>query len=124
MLAAMGARPGCGRTAGLALAVLFVAGACGLNEPHHPPAAKNPDAITADDLDDIEGPTSILDSLGPAERDAYSKSGMTGAREPAPPEEEIDEPQKTRGERIGDAFMSVLVVVVSIGAAVAPYLLF
>ena len=125
MLAAMRAWPGWGWTAGLALAGLLAIAACAANKPHHPPAAKNDDAITAADLDDIEGPTSILDSLAPDERAAYDKSGMTGAREPAPAEDdEAEEPQKTTRDKIGDAAMSVLVVAVSIGAAVAPYLLF
>jgi hypothetical protein len=124
MLGVMRARVGSVRAAGLALGVLLALGACGIGwaEPASDPDES--DTVTATDLGDLDDSGSILDALEPHERDAFAQSGMSGAREPAAEHAAVDEAPKSLTDKIGDAAMSVLVVAVSIGAAVAPYLLF
>lgn len=122
---ALGMRGAC--VAGLAgTLLLLVVGSRALGDAE--PA--DPESLSASDLGDLDEPSSILDALDPAERDAYDRSGMSGAREITPAPSETDgaeappEPKKSTLDKVGDATMSVLVVAVSVGAAVAPYLLF
>jgi len=102
--------------AGLAAVVLVAAcGLSGIAKKDQPPE------FSAERLGDLSEQDSILDVLDPDEREAVERSGISGARpehQPAPPEDE------STADKAGKAAVSVLSVAISVGAAVAPYLLF
>ena len=108
-----------GRVGAGALAIVLLLSACAAERPH--PADPDDDAtFSADRLDfGDEGP--VLDMLDPDEREAAKKSGISGSHaaddaDPATPE--------GKSETAGKVGLSVLSVAVSVGAAVAPFLLF
>jgi hypothetical protein len=79
-------------------------------------------AFSADDLGDMKEDGSILDMLEPEEREALTRSQMTGLPEdvpkPAAPEKE------GFGDKVGKLGLSIASVAVAVGAVVAPFFLF
>jgi hypothetical protein len=112
--------------AAVALLTLVVLPACGLEHKKPDPEDDMGD-IAADRLD-FSGEDSFFDDLDPAERKAVERSGIGN---PRPADEDTDtdpapEPQKpqSKSETAGKVGLSVLSVAMTIGAAVAPFLLF
>jgi hypothetical protein len=96
--------------AGLALVGLV---SCGLGHEKPPGDAARSEYSAEDD--------SILDLLEPEEREAVERAGVTGARpQQAAPAQDGESAADTAG-KVG---LSVLSVAITIGAAVAPFLLF
>ncbi len=101
--------------------LLGVAVACGLDGRR----ASHPDdgepEFSAERLD-IAKQDSVLDLLEPEEREAVARSGISGAR----PEHvaAAGEETETKADTAGKVGLSLLTVALSVGAAVAPFLLF
>jgi hypothetical protein len=108
-----------GRAGAGALVIALLLSACAAERPH--PADPDDDAtFSADRLDfGDEGP--VLDMLDPDERDAAKRSGISGSHAT---EDGSPEAPESKSETVGKVGFSVLTVAVSIGAAVAPFLLF
>ena len=105
---------------GLGLA-LVTAVACGLDSQRVGRAKDADPEFSAERLSLAEQ-DSILDVLDPEEREAVTRTGMSGARPEhvAQPGEEAE----TKADTAGKVSLSVLSVALSVGAAVAPFFLF
>ena len=99
--------------------------ACGLDNKKHPDPADDTGDFAADRLGSDED--SFFNDLDPAERGALERSGIATPRpahddaDPAP--DSKDDPE-SKSEKAGGIAFSVLTVAMTIGAAVAPFLLF
>jgi len=106
------------------LTVVLVA-ACGLDNKKHPDPADDTGDFAADRLGSDED--SFFNDLDPSERGALERSGIASPRsaddDGNPPPDSKDDPQSKSEKASGIAF-SVLSVAMTIGAAVAPFLLF
>jgi hypothetical protein len=120
-----------GRVAGLAAVVTLVA-ACAMdqNRPFFHDEDKDTPEFSAARLGDPMDEDSVADFLRPDERNAVRRSGMTGIRVDEP-KAELDEPAKPPQGAVAHALdttgkvgVSLLGVGLTIGAAVAPFLLF
>jgi hypothetical protein len=104
------------------VAAAALIGSCGA-EKRQPAPDDDHVRFSAENLPDLDKETSILDQLEPEERAAVERSGMSGPGEgstganPEPAE-------GSKGKTAERAAISILTVAVSVGAAVAPYLLF
>jgi hypothetical protein len=88
--------------------------ACGLD----PPAPEDELSEFSAERLDLED-ESILDILEPEERAAVERAGVSGAR-PA----HVTPAAESKSDTAGKVGLSVLTVALSVGAAVAPFLLF
>jgi hypothetical protein len=114
-----------GWSVGAVLALGIVAGACGPKDPH---AARPDDELSVERLGDDELPRGIMSALDDDERDALSRSGMTGLSvAPGRDDEDfagLDDEPPTRAKKVERAGFSVFVVAASLAAAAAPFFLF
>jgi hypothetical protein len=98
--------------------IALLLSACAVDRPH--PADPDDATLSAERLDfGDEGP--VLDMLDPGERDAAERSGISGSHAT---EDGTPEQPESKSETAGKVGLSVLSVAVSVGAAVAPFLLF
>ena len=120
-----------GRVAGLAAVATLVA-ACAMDQhrPYFHDEDKDTPEFSAARLGDPIDEDSVADFLKPDERNAVRRSGMTGIRVDEP-KAELDEPAKPPQGPVAHALdtagkvgVSLLGVGLTIGAAVAPFLLF
>jgi hypothetical protein len=105
----------------LAAAVL-VAGAWGLARSARGADDDALPEVSAEWLDDLDEQDSILDALEADEREAVTRSGMSGplpAHEKPPARE-----QEGALDKAGKATLSILTVALSAAAAAAPFFLF
>jgi hypothetical protein len=79
-------------------------------------------AFSADDLGDMKDDNSILDMLEPEEREALTRSQMTGLPEDAP--KPVAPEKEGFGDKLGKLSLSIASVAVAVGAVVAPFFLF
>jgi len=114
----MRVRRGWGRMAGLAVAGLVLVSACAADR-RHVPLPDDPDAnlASAEPWGDLDDEGAVNDLLDPEQRDAVARAGFPGAERPAAE-------QENAGDTAGKVGLSVLSVALSVGAAVAPFLLF
>jgi len=110
-------RRGWGPMAGLALAGLLLVGACGAERRHAAHSDDDPADFSADGLDDLDEEGAMTDLLDPQERDATERSELPGDARPGAD-------KQNAGDTAGKVGLSVLTVALSVGAAVAPFLLF
>src|SRR5437667_11635055 len=110
-------RRGWGPMAGLALAGLLLVGACGADRRHAAQPDDAPADFSADGLDDLDEEGAMTDLLDPQERDATERSELPGDARPGAD-------KQNAGDTAGKVGLSVLTVALSVGAAVAPFLLF
>ena len=103
--------------AGLALAGLLLVGACGAERRHAAHSDDDPADFSADGLDDLDEEGAMTDLLDPQERDATERSELPGDARPGAD-------KQNAGDTAGKVGLSVLTVALSLGAAVAPFLLF
>jgi hypothetical protein len=110
----------------IALTLATTTGGCGLDKPKPAPPAADEDArVDADLLGDSFENTSDHDFLSPDEREAMRRVGATDEPEVAGPIRE--EPKSAFGrfsEEVGKAMIAILGVGVTVGMAIAPFLLF
>ena len=107
--------------AAVALLALVLLPACGLEQKRPDPGDDMGD-FAADRLD-LSEEDSFFDDLDPAERRAVEKSGM-GTPRPASEDTDAAPQPESKSETAGKVGLSVLSVAMTIGAAVAPFLLF
>jgi len=111
--------------AAVMLLMLVQLPACGLDNKKHPDPADDTGDFAADRLGSDED--SFFNDLDPAERGALERSGIASPRsadddgKSAPDSQ--DDPQ-SKSEKASGIAMSVLSVAMTVGAAVAPFLLF
>ena len=110
-------RRGWGPMAGLALAGLLLVGACGAERRHAAHSDDDPADFSDDRFDDLDEEGAMTDLLDPEERDATERSELPGDARP-------DADKQNAGDTAGKVGLSVLTVALSLGAAVAPFLLF
>ena len=110
-------RRGWGPMAGLALAGLLLVGACGAERRHAAHSDDDAGDFSADRLDDLDEEGAMTDLLDPQERDATERSEFPGDARPGAD-------KQNAGDTAGKVGLSVLTVALSLGAAVAPFLLF
>jgi len=110
-------RRGWGPMAGLALAGLLLVGACGAERRHAAHSDDDPGDFSADRFDDLDEEGTMTDLLDPEERDATERSELPGDARPGAD-------KQNAGDTAGKVGLSVLTVALSLGAAVAPFLLF
>jgi len=79
-------------------------------------------AFSADDLGDVKEDGSILDMLEPEEREALTRSQMTGL--PDDPPKPAAPAKEGFGDKLGKLSLSIASVAVAVGAVVAPFFLF
>lgn len=115
-----------GGVAGLAAAAV-VAGVLGFGSARGGEIDEDP-IFSQGPFDEREDSDLLWGALSEDEREALRRSGMSGVDEPALPEEGggsgFDPEPETTSEKAGKIGMSILLVAVTVGAAVAPYLLF
>ena len=118
----MGRRWGAGMSlATVALLALVLLPACGLGHKRPEPGDDTSD-FAADRLD-LSDEDPFFDDLDPAERRAVERSGI-GAPRPASEDADAAPQPESKSETAGKVGLSVLSVAMTIGAAVAPFLLF
>jgi hypothetical protein len=107
-------------------AVALVGGGCGLDKPKPTPADDGP-RVSADELGDAFEDTSASDYLAPAEREALERVGAADAEPRAIEPRKADEPHgffSRVSDTAGKLGVALLSVGMTIGMAVAPFLLF
>ncbi len=119
------------RTGWAAVAIAVLVGGCAADRhrPSFHDDAEDIPAFSASHLGDPPDNDSVADLLLPEEREAVLRSGMTGVRvDPAGAVSHLDDPPKTgisgALDKVGKVFVSLLGVALTVGAAVAPFLLF
>src|SRR3989441_11361146 len=113
----MRTRRGRGRIASLALAGLLLAGACAADRRHATRPDDDPAEVSADRLDDLDEEGAMTDLLDPEERAAMTRAGLPGDARPG-------EDEQGAGDTAGEGGLSARTPALSVGAAIAPPLLF
>lgn len=110
--------------AAVALVALVVLPACGLE--HKKPDPDDDMGDMAADRLDLSNEDPFFDDLDPAERGALERSGIGTPRpaDDADPADSLPPQPQSKSETAGKVGLSVLSVAMTIGAAVAPFLLF
>ena len=111
--------------AAVALLALVVLPACGLEHKKLDPDDDMGD-MAADQLG-LSAEDPFLNDLDPVERGALERSGIGTPRpaaDDADPADSQPPPPQSKSETAGKVGLSVLTVAMTIGAAVAPFLLF
>lgn len=98
------------------LALALTIGGCAVQQKH-----EEPPEVSAERIGDLSEHGSILEALDPNERDALARMDGSPATPDAPPAASA---QESTSDKVGKAGISVLTVAISLGAAVAPFLLF